>query len=65
MTLTPGFAESAALPAGLDDFCAGFLAGAGSCLPPSVLVVPADAGLLAALAGMALTSAFSAHSFTF
>ena len=60
-----GFAESVALPPGLDGFDAGFLAGAASFFVPSVLVVPADAGLLAALIGTALTSAFSAHSFTF
>lgn len=53
--------------AGFACFCAGFLAGA-SFLPPSVLVVAAAAGLAAALAapppGIALISAFSAHSFT-
>ena len=52
------------MPPGLDGFDAGFLAGAASFFVPSVLVVPADAGLLAALIGTALTSAFSAHSFT-
>jgi len=66
--LTPpeeaGLAVSAA---GFACFCAGFLAGA-SFLPPSVLVVAVAAGLAAALAapppGIALISAFSAHSFT-
>ena len=59
-----GLAESGALPAGLADFWAGFLGGAASFLPPSVLVVAALAGLAAALVEIAETSAFSAHSFT-
>lgn len=58
-----GLAASDALAAGF--FWAGFFGGAASFLPPSELVVPALAGLAAALVGMALTSAFSAHSFTF
>lgn len=67
--LTPEEAGLAAPAAGLACFCAGFLAGA-SFLAPSVLVAAAPAGLAEALAdpptaGTALTSAFSAHSFTF
>ena len=66
---TPAEAGLAAPAAGLACFCAGFLAGA-SFLAPSVLVAAAPAGLAEALAdppiaGTALTSAFSAHSFTF
>ena len=70
--LTPpedaGLADSPALAAGLACFCAGFLAGA-SFLPPSVLVVAAAAAAAGfggpPIEGAALTSAFSAHSFTF
>ena len=69
--LTPppetGLADSTAFAAGLDCFCVVFLVGA-SFLAPSVLVAVGAEGLAAAPAdppGAALTSAFSAHSFTF